>query len=41
MIGASPEDFEKECLRGSQRTSAAAIMTFFEGKCGRLRYAPT
>jgi putative transposase len=27
----SPEDFEKECLRESQRTSAAAMMTFFEG----------
>jgi hypothetical protein len=27
----SPEDFEKECQRESQRTSAAAMMTFFEG----------
>ena len=27
----SPENFEKECLRESQRTSAAAMMTFFEG----------
>src|SRR6202051_349274 len=27
----SPESFEKERLRGSQRTSAAAMMTFFEG----------
>jgi putative transposase len=27
----SPESFEKERLRESQRTSAAAMMTFFEG----------
>ena len=27
----SPEDFEKESQRESQRTSAAAMMTFFEG----------
>ncbi len=27
----SPEDFEKESHRESQRTSAAAMMTFFEG----------
>jgi len=27
----SPEDFEKESQRGSQRTSTAAMMTFFEG----------
>jgi putative transposase len=27
----SPEDFEQECQRESQRTSAAAMMTFFEG----------
>ena len=27
----SPESFEKERLRGSQRTSTAAMMTFFEG----------
>ena len=27
----SPEDFEKERQRESQRTSAAAMMTFFEG----------
>jgi len=26
----SPEDFEKESQRESQRTSAAAMMTFFE-----------
>jgi hypothetical protein len=33
----SPEDFEKEFQRESQRTSAAAMMTFFEGYCGHLR----
>jgi transposase InsO family protein len=27
----SPEDFEKESQRESQRTSAAAMMTFFGG----------
>jgi len=27
----SPEDFEKESQRESQRTSTAAMMTFFEG----------
>jgi putative transposase len=27
----SPESFEKERLRESPRTSAAAMMTFFEG----------
>jgi transposase InsO family protein len=27
----SPEDFEKEYQRESQRTSAAAMMMFFEG----------
>jgi glycerol-3-phosphate O-acyltransferase len=27
----SPEEFEKECQRESQRTSTAAMMTFFEG----------
>ena len=27
----SPEDFEKESPRESQRASAAAMMTFFEG----------
>ena len=27
----SPEDFEKESQQGSQRTSTAAMMTFFEG----------
>jgi hypothetical protein len=27
----SPEDFEKEFQRESQRTFAAAMMTFFEG----------
>jgi len=27
----SPEEFEKECQRESQRTSTAAMMTFFQG----------
>jgi len=27
----TPEDFEKESQRESQRTSTAAMMTFFEG----------
>jgi putative transposase len=27
----SPEDFEKESQRASQRTSTAAMMRFFEG----------
>jgi hypothetical protein len=27
----SPEDFEKESQRVSQKTSMAAMMTFFEG----------
>jgi hypothetical protein len=32
----APESFEKESQRKSQRGSAAAMMTFFEGYCGHL-----
>src|SRR5260370_21422549 len=35
----SPEDFEKESQRESQRTSAAAMMTFFEAPMRASRRA--